>query len=233
MGSLIFLLLICLVEVNSTNIKVAIGKSKSIYRIKTNKKVVALTFDDGPDPRFTLPILDTLKEYQTPATIFMVGNNVKTYPDIVKRVLQEGHEIRNHTMTHPELPDLTQEQANAEIESCSQVIAKTTGKQPIYFRPPKGLSNDYVGKDAASLGMRQIFWSVTIENSSAPTPQAMAERVLNKVEPGNIILLHDGRLDRTKTVKALPLLLKGLKERGYQVISLSEMLQMENSETNS
>lgn len=214
----------------NNSLKIALGGNKAIYRKTTNIKVVALTFDDGPDPRFTNSILDTLKKYNVPATFFMVGDNVKAHPEIAKRIVAEGHEVGDHTMTHPTLTDLTPEEAYNEIESGYQTIISTTGTVPLYFRSPKGLTTDYAQSAASSLGMKEILWTVTIENRNAPTSEEMANRVLNKIQPGYIILLHDGRLDRTKTVKALPLLLDGLKEKGYKVISLTDLLTINYQE---
>ncbi|SHE90830.1 polysaccharide deacetylase family protein [Desulforamulus putei] len=228
LGSFITVLF-CLTVIGPTGLKVALG-SKAIYRKETDDKIVALTFDDGPDPRYTVPILDTLKKYQAPATFFMVGNNVKAYPEIARKIVAEGHEVGNHTMTHPRLTDVTPEEAFVEIESAYQTIIDVTGAVPVYFRSPKGLTTDYVEKTAASLGMKEILWTVTIENRSATTPEEMADRVLKKVKPGYIILLHDGRLDRMKTVEALPLLLNGLKEKGYTVVPLAQLLKWDHKE---
>ncbi|GAB6158849.1 hypothetical protein JCM39194_20490 [Desulfotomaculum varum] len=221
--------MVCLIFFSSNGIKVALG-SKAVYRKDTGDKIVALTFDDGPDPRYTVPMLDTLKRYHTPATFFMVGNNVKAHPDIAKRIVAEGHEVGNHTMTHPNLTDLSPDEAYIELATAQQTIIGVTGIAPVFFRSPKGLTTGYVEQAAASLGMQEILWSVTIENRSATTPQEMAQRVLNKVKPGYIILLHDGRLDRSKTVEALPLLLKGLQEKGYRVVTLSQLLQWDDND---
>ena len=206
-------------------LKIALNGTHGIYRAETNRKIVSLTFDDGPDPRFTLPILDTLKEYQAPATFFMVGNNVKTYPDIAQRIVAEGHEVGNHTMSHPTLPNLDPTETYQEISSCYHTIHDITGVLPHYFRSPKGLTTDSVEKSLPNFELQEIFWTVTIENRDSPTPEEMVSRVLQKVQPGYIILLHDGRLDRSKTVQALPLLLKELKRQGYQVVPLSDLLQ--------
>ena len=214
--------------VNPSGLKTALG-NKSLYRVDVTDKVVALTFDDGPDPRYTLPILDTLRQYQAPACFFVVGKNVEAHPEIAKRIILEGHEIANHTMTHPQMPDLSGRETDQEISGCQQVVEKTTGQLPVFYRSPKGLSTDYAKTSASSLGLQEVLWTLTIENRNAPTPEKMANRILEKVKPGYIILLHDGRLDRSKTVQALPLLLKGLQDRGFRVVSLSDLLSMQNT----
>lgn len=204
--------------------QIAIGQYNSIKNnIKPKHKVVALTFDDGPDPRFTPIILDILKQHHCKATFFMVGQNVFQHQDIVLKALVEGHEIENHTMTHPNLDKLPQNEVLWEINNCSKQIAKITGLEPIYFRPPIGQSNHTVHKAAIDLNLQEVRWTICIENRSAPTPELMAQRVLQRIKPGSIILLHDGRLDRTQTIKALPILLQGLKERGYQTVTLSQL----------
>lgn len=216
--------LLILSLVSPTGIKMAIGSKKITYQKITTNKLVALTFDDGPEPRFTVPILDILKEYHAPATFFMVGNQVIKHPDIAKRIIQEGHEVGNHTMNHLVMTELVPNEVFAEIKNGKDAIKEVTNTVPHYYRSPKGLTNAYVEKAVSSLDMKEILWTVTIENHDAQTPEAMANRVLSKVQPGFIILLHDGRLDRTKTVKSLPLLLRGLQEKGYKVVSLSELL---------
>jgi len=224
------LFLVSLLLFDVKNIGLANGHSHAVYGIDTKQKVVALTFDDGPDPRFTPEVLDILKQYHSKVTFFVVGKNARSYPDLIRQINREGHEIGNHTMTHPEVDTLTQDEILAEIQDCSKIITGLTGRPPIYFRPPKGITNHFTEKDAANLDMRQILWSVCIENMSAPTPEAMASRVLKKVKPGSIILLHDGRLDRSKTVKALPLLLEGLKKQGYKVVTVNRLLAIQNEE---
>lgn len=211
-------------------IKTALGSDSIVYHVKTTKKVVALTFDDGPDPRYTTPMLDTLREFNAQATFFVVGQNVLKHPEILQVIVRDGHEIGNHTMNHPRLPDLTPEEVRRELSSCSNVIHQLTGQKPYYFRSPKGLTTPAVASSLARLGMREIHWSMTIENRSAKTPEEMANRIISKIKPGHIILLHDGRLDRTNTVKALPILLVGLKQQGYQVVTLSELLDLTETE---
>lgn len=228
--SILLLFGVSLNKLYYNHLQVALIKPKVIYRVHTLDKVVALTFDDGPDPRFTLPILDILKEFNAPSTFFIVGNNAKAHPDIVKRIVQDGHELANHTMTHPALAERSPDKTYNELEQCLQTISAATGRRPSYFRPPKGLTTVYVDKATTSLGMQEVLWTVCIENRSAPTPREMADRVLSKVQPGTIILLHDGRLNRTKTVQALPMLLEGLEKNGYQVIPLRKMLEIEQND---
>jgi peptidoglycan/xylan/chitin deacetylase (PgdA/CDA1 family) len=190
----------------------------------TRQKVVALTFDDGPDPRFTPQVLRILKENKITATFFVIGEEAQLHPDLVKQEAAEGHEIENHTFTHPDLRQRTDLTTSEEILWCQSTIADLTGRSPIYFRPPRKLYNDETIQMTELYGYRLVLWTVCMENRSAPTPQAMSSRVLRYCRPGSIILAHDGRLDRTPTVKALPLLIKELKKKGYRFVTLHELL---------
>ncbi|AEF93214.1 polysaccharide deacetylase [Desulfotomaculum nigrificans CO-1-SRB] len=209
---------------------IAMSNRNILYRVNTSQKIVALTFDDGPDPRFTPDILDILQQYHCKATFFVVGQNLELHQNLVKRALAEGHEVGNHTMSHTNLHAIPQQAVFAEINNCSQSIAALTGVAPKFFRPPVGITNPSIEKTASNLGMVEVHWTVAIENQSAPTPEAMARRVLERVRPGSIILLHDGRLDRSKTVQSLPLLLQGLDEKGYQAVTLTQLLKTQTEE---
>ncbi|MGE5509347.1 MAG: polysaccharide deacetylase family protein [Chitinophagales bacterium] len=198
--------------------------SSLIYRAPTEAPVVALTVDDGPDPRFTPGILRVLERERVPATFFVVGENVARHPDLAQREVRDGFELGNHTFTHPDLETLSPEGLRREITRAEQEIYAVTGRRPQYFRPPRGYLTwvDFqVAKDA---GYKVVMWSATVENRHALTVQAMARRTIDQVRPGAIILLHDGRLDRTRTVEALPLIIQGLKDRGYEFVTISQLL---------
>lgn len=177
--------------------------------------VVALTFDDGPDPRFTPAILDILRQEHVPATFFVVGRNALLYPDLVRQELADGHVVGNHTFDHLTLADAGPELIRSEIRMGQEAIQEAGGGTPTLFRPPDGLISAALPAVARELGYRVVLWSAAVENHTAPTPVLMVRRVLRLVRPGSIILLHDGRLDRTRTVEALPLLIEQLKARGY------------------
>ncbi|MGI6550780.1 MAG: polysaccharide deacetylase family protein [Syntrophomonadales bacterium] len=195
-----------------------------ITRAHTNQKVAALTFDDGPDPRYTLEILEILEEYQIPATFFVVGEDALLNPEIITAQVYAGHEIENHSFTHPDLLRNTDLTTNEEILWCQEAVQKLTGREPLYFRPPRGLYNPDIVKLASVYGYRLVLWSVCLENRTAPTPEAMAARVVKKCGPGSIILAHDGRTDRSKTVKALPILIESLLQKGYRLVTLEQLL---------
>lgn len=201
-----------------------------VYGVTTNHKVVALTFDDGPDPRFTPDILDTLKRYQAKATFFVLADGTVKHPELIKAIIAGGNELGDHTATHPHLLSLSQRNDQREIQAGYQAIKEVSGRPPLYFRPPYGETNSNIGKIVKQMGMRQILWEECIENQSL-SPQDMAGRVLHLVMPGDIILLHDGRLDRSETVRALPLLMKGLQARGYRCVTISQLLEINKKNT--
>lgn len=188
-------------------------------------KVVALTFDDGPHPVYTPQVLSILKRHGVKATFFLIGKRVEQFPEIARRIVAEGHEVGNHTYSHPaNLPKENWEQVRQEIEKCSEAIERVTGVRPKLFRPPRGFLNYKVLTLAQLEGYTLVFWTVSADHKDAPTPEAMAQRVFKLVHPGAIILMHDGRIpSRWKDVKALPLIIEGLQKRGYKFVTVSEL----------
>ncbi|NSW81931.1 MAG: polysaccharide deacetylase family protein [Syntrophothermus sp.] len=198
--------------------------SRVIHHVHAKEKLVALTFDDGPDPRYTPQVLDILKQHRVHATFFVVGESVQRHPDIVKRELQEGHEIENHSYTHPDLGKKNAAEILKELETTQKVIEITAGRAPRYFRPPRGLFNTQVVEIAQRLGMKTVLWDIGVEHRAFRDPRDMAYRVVGKAHPGIIILAHDGRLDRSLTVKALPILINEYQKMGYRFVTLTELL---------
>lgn len=142
-----------------------------ITRVNTDQKVVALTFDDGPDPRYTPQVLKILEEYQVPATFFVVGEDAGLHPEIIAEQVRAGHEVENHSFTHPDLLKTTDLTTNEEILWCQEAIAALTAQEPIYFRPPRGLYNLDIIKLAGVYGYRVVLWTVCLENRSTPPPR--------------------------------------------------------------
>jgi len=199
-----------------------------VYSVPTASKVVALTYDDGPNLVYTRKILDILDRYHVKATFFMVGKNMDEYPDIVRDVVSRGHVVGNHTYTHPHDIDLdTQGQMIRELDRCEQVIERLTGSRAHLFRPPRGLVDGSALAIADEEGYTTILWTVCADHHDAPTPKLMAERVLKYVRPGAIILAHDGETGiRWKDVAATPLIIDGLRKRGYRFVTVPELLKM-------
>lgn len=192
----------------------------------TNQKVVALTFDDGPDPAFTPQVLKVLQKYHVPATFFTLGASVDQYPEIVKAENKAGHLIGNHTYSHSRLSTLSTGEIRAEIIEADAEIKKAIGKTPEFFRPPYEELTENILTVSRDQHKQIILSTITLEHESAKTPKAKAERVLQLVFPGAIILAHDGRLNRSETVAALPILIKGLTTKGYRIVSLKALLHL-------
>lgn len=195
----------------------------SVWRGRTNEKIVAFTFDDGPKPTTPL-LLDALKENDLIGTFFVVGFQAEKRPEMLLRMLADGHEIANHSFTHPNLTYLTPAQVQRELCRTSVTVHQITGKRPLFYRPPGGNFNGPVADAASSLGMAGAYWTVDgFKFESYPsTPQKLADFVLNRLKPGAVILLHNAP---SITVEAIPLLVAGLKARGYRAVTMSELVK--------
>jgi len=206
------------------------GTGEIVWWVRTDRKVVALTLDDGPDPRYTPTVLKLARDKGIKLTFFLVGREIQLHPDLARQEVAAGHAIGNHTWDHPVLTDDTPRQDLAEIERCEDEIEKICGKRTHLFRPPKGYWDGDTFIEAERLGYRMILWSAALEHHTAKTPQAMAQHVLRSVRPGMIILAHDGEpcrpIDRSKTMQALPLLVDGLQKRGYRFVTVPELLEL-------
>jgi peptidoglycan-N-acetylglucosamine deacetylase len=217
-------------------ITVSLNKD-AIWRVKLapQEKLVALTFDDGPSPLYTPQVLRILKERAIPATFFLVGRKVQQDPDLVREEVSLGHVIGNHTWDHHDVAIGNKQKIAQEIQRCEdeliQVVGSPSRYQPLnLFRPPHGYWDEETYDVAKSEGYHMILWTVTLEHAAAKTPQAMAQRVLDKVRPGMIILAHDGEPaylgTEERTMEALPLLLDGLKKQGYRFVTVPELLAL-------
>jgi peptidoglycan/xylan/chitin deacetylase (PgdA/CDA1 family) len=178
-------------------------------------KVVYLSFDDGPSPRYTPLILDALDRYGVRATFFALGENVSRHPSVTRRAHRRGHSVQNHTWSHPDLRRVSWSAFKSQIVRTDRAVHAQTGYTPRCLRPPYGAVDDRVRQRARSLGKTIRLWTVDPRDWSRPGSAVIANRVLNDVRPGSIILLHDGGGDRGQTVAALPTILRTLKARGY------------------
>lgn len=216
--------------------RAGVEAANGIFRVQTRQPVVALTFDDGPDPRFTPAVLDLLRRHRARATFFQIGQNALAHRDLVARVLSEGHEIGDHTFDHPDLALLPSYRVDEEIERGADALRSAGAPGPVLFRPPRGATDEVVGVLADAERYRTIFWELTVEHyvNHMPVHEGVA-KLLDRVRPGTIILAHDGGLpnridphgqDRSRTVEALPALLEGLDRKGYRVVDVSELLRL-------
>jgi len=208
------------------------GLQKDIIRHGTHHlKYVAITFDDGPDPVYTPEILDILKEKDVRATFFLVGKNVRSYPEIARRIVEEGHSIGNHTHTHKSLIPLSAKNTYKEIKDAEAAIEEATGVRPTLFRPPRGVYSSYARKFLKEEGYTLVLWDLSTVDWAELAPNKIVANVINKVRPGSIILLHDsGDLityrggNRNSTVKALPEIIDRLRAQGYEFVTIDQMI---------
>ncbi|MBV6625282.1 MAG: polysaccharide deacetylase family protein [Rivularia sp. (in: Bacteria)] len=202
--------------------------SKVIYEIKPikNKKIIALTFDDGPWEKTTQQTLDILKKNNIKATFFVVGKALQNNPQIGKQIVADGHAIANHTWNHW-YHFMNPQVAAFEVDKTTELIYKVTGIKTNLFRPPGGhLSNGLVAH-AKSKKYAILMWSADSRDFQKPAPATMVNTVLKNARPGGIVLLHDGGGDRTNTIKALPQIINKLKQQGYSFVTIPELLEME------
>ncbi|PWK12737.1 polysaccharide deacetylase family protein [Tumebacillus permanentifrigoris] len=197
-------------------------------------KTVTLTFDDGPDPRYTPAILDMLKKRHLQATFFIVGRNAIEHPDLVRRIERDGHTIANHTLTHPHLEQLTLTQVNAELQGGDAALTSVLGPTfpiPHFFRPPRGNVSQAILETTENMHKQLILWNVCVENHSTTTPDQVEARVMDLIRErhGGILLAHDGELDRSLTVQSLPRILDDLQREGYHIVTLQEYLDRQTT----
>ncbi len=192
---------------------------------------VAMTFDDGPDAAVTPEVLDVLKSAGAKASFFTIGRHLDAHPQLAQRICDEGHELGNHSYDHSRTLNFARPPAmKAEILRGAGAIQKFTGSDrlPLY-RPPVGLKNPPLARVAQALGLKVIVWSLHSHDSRIQDPQAIAQRVLSRVKPGDIILMHDGHdlqgKDRPATAEALRRILQGLREKGLESVTVSELLR--------
>jgi cellulose synthase/poly-beta-1,6-N-acetylglucosamine synthase-like glycosyltransferase/spore germination protein YaaH/peptidoglycan/xylan/chitin deacetylase (PgdA/CDA1 family) len=211
--------------------------SYDIDQIGTAKNKIALSFDDGPDRRWTPEILDILKEKKVPGIFFVIGDQANRTPDLLKREYNEGHEIGNHTWTHPAFDDISRTQVKWELNLTQRLIESTLGVKSLFFRPPYGIDHQpEYAEEVAQLPYPQELgyiivgqridpddWRMTEDKHQRPA-QEIADDVVRQAKNGNIVLLHDGGGERAQTVAALPLIIDQLRAKGYQFVSVANLL---------
>jgi len=196
---------------------------------QTSNKVVALTFDDGPYSPYTEQVLDILKEYNVPATFFVVGQNVERYPEVVRRIAIEGHQLGNHTYHHVDLLKVDRKTMAEEIDRTSKAVAAITGDAPHVVRPPHGFRDPAVMEIMAERGLKVVEWSVMSRDWTNPGVEVIVDRTVSKVKNGSIILLHDGDgitsdNSRIQSVEATRRIIQTLLAQGYQFVTVDEIL---------
>lgn len=203
-------------------------ENESIENLEPSAKNVAITFDDGPEPRYTEMILDILKEKNVKATFFLVGNKIKRNPKIAKRIFNEGHCLANHTYTHIDLKKTASIKIHNEIQQTEQLIVNICGKSKKLIRPPWGHIADLEKNALENLGYKIVLWDINsydfIPNTNAGS---IHQNVMGNIAANKIILFHDadykGKASRQNTVIALPQIIDSLKALGYNLVTIDKM----------
>ncbi|MDF2925819.1 MAG: chitooligosaccharide deacetylase [Paenibacillaceae bacterium] len=198
-----------------------------IWDVRTEDKVIALTFDDGPHPEDTPEILDLLKQYNAHATFFIVGNKGERFPELVKREAEEGHELANHTFSHPFFSNRTSKEAILrEVGKTQDIIYGITGIRPTLFRPPGGIFTDTLIQAVKQSGCSVVLWSwhQDTEDWKSPGVRKITNTVLSNARNGDIVLFHDWVEKKSNTVDALKVILPELQQRGFSFVTVSDLI---------
>ncbi|MFA9555685.1 polysaccharide deacetylase family protein [Evansella sp. AB-rgal1] len=197
-----------------------------IHRVPTNKKKVAITFDDGPNPVYTPQVLEVFQKVSGKATFYMIGEQMKKHPKIVQTVKKEGHEIANHTYTHPRLSQLSDFDCRTELRLTQEIIENMTGEAPATFRPPFLDYNEQTIRIIKEFGYR-VIGAVNMEalDWEMPGVDHIVSKTRDQISNGSIFLFHDGFGDRSQTVEAVRILVNELTEEGYKLVTVSELFQ--------
>ncbi len=198
---------------------------KTFCKVDTERKMIALTFDDGPDV-MTEKVLDVLERHNAKATFFLIGSKISGREHVVQRMIEGGHAVGNHSWSHSgAFPFYNASKMSDELVRTSDAIERVTGLKPLLFRPPFGVTDPTIGKVVKRLGLKAVGWNIRSLDTIAATPRRnVADKVIGKLTPGGIILLHD-RCDEAD--KLLEMLLNHLDSEGYACVTVDEMLQID------
>lgn len=204
---------------------VGIPLQKSYRSVRVAGPYLSQTFDDGPHPVNTPELLNLLAKNDIKATFFMIGTNVQRYPDIVKRMVDEGHEVGNHSWSHPALNQLSAADVDFQISRTQEAIVNACGVTPKLMRPPYGaFNNSLIATMRSSYGLTTVFWSVDPQDWKRPGASVVASRILSGAQNGSIILAHD---IHAPTIQAMYTVLPGLKLRGFKPVTVGQLIAME------
>lgn len=196
-------------------------------KINTNKKLVAMTFDDGPHPVHTPRLLNMLAKRNIKATFYVIGQKAATHPGILRRMIREGHEVANHSYTHPNFTKLSRASMESQLSKTAKIIFNVTGVHPNSFRPPYGATNSNIKKYCIEkYGYPTILWDVDPKDWKRPGVATVSNRIINGARSGSIILAHD---IHQPTIDAMPVALDTLLRRGYVFITVDQLLGQHQS----
>ena len=202
---------------------------KLVSRVKTDEKLIALTFDDGPRPEYTQEILRILSEEQAKATFFLLGRDIKEYPDETKLIISSGHEIGNHTYNHPRMFLVSNETVTREIEETENLIKEAGYTKKTLFRPPYGTKFFSLPYYLMKNDIVNVTWDIEPETNSesAGCSEKIADYVVRRAKPGSIVLLHVMFEARKLSMQAVPKIIRQLKKEGFEFVTVSELIASE------
>lgn len=203
---------------------------KGIREVKTEQRVVALTFDDGPDEHTTEQLLKVLKEHNAKATFFVMGRRAEELPDQLAQIARDGHEIGSHGFSHKWLTKLSEQEVADEIAQ-SEAVIMTAAPKPVLFRPPGAYYNDKILAELKARGYLMIMWSIDTRDWARPGAGEVVSNVVTKVKPGSIVLMHDGSY-APGTPNAVAAILERLAKENYRFVTVSELLQYDKNRNN-
>ena len=207
----------------ANNIVATTGEPRQIpiYYVDTQEKVCALSFDAAWGNEQTSTLLDILDKYEVKSTFFLVKQWVDKYPDDVKEIAARGHDVGNHSSTHPHMSELSAQEQQTEIDDCNQAIEALTGSAPTLFRAPYGEYDNKLVEGLKSCGMYCVQWNIDSLDWKDPSPAEMVSRIKEKLCPGSIILLHNGAAN---TPEALPQIIECIQGEGYTIVPVSQII---------
>jgi peptidoglycan/xylan/chitin deacetylase (PgdA/CDA1 family) len=197
-------------------------QSKAIRYVQTDKKVVALTFDDGPNAATTPALLDVLRAKKVKATFFILGQNAEHNLPILSQTVADGHEIGSHSYSHHLLTRMSAAECSAELDKADEIISSVAPK-PVLLRVPGGAYNDTVLQMASNKGYTVIQWSIDPRDWARPPVSRVVGNIMNNVKPGSIVLMHDGQ-PQMPTPEAVGLVIDRLRDQGYEILTVGELL---------
>jgi len=204
-----------------------------ITSVETSQKAVALTFDDGPDPEKTSLVLDVLNKHNAHATFFVIGNLAEKQPQLLQKMAVQGHEVANHSYSHKDFASNDTDYFKDEIDKTNALINETTSQKPVLFRPPGGYLSDKLVELIKKENLTIAYWtwqqdSKDWKNGNSAT--SIANHIIKNIQPGQIILLHDGSSNGAQTALAVDILLDKLGKDGYRFITMSQLIKLGNME---
>lgn len=196
--------------------------TRVIWEGDRNSKNIALTFDDGPNAKYTPQVLAILAKEKIHATFFLIGKNAEHLPNLVKQIHQEGHEIGNHTYSHPRLTKVSSWKIKDEVEKTRDIVKEITGQPTVLFRPPYGIFDTRTLAELAIRKFDVVLWSIDSRDWAKPGTKAIEKNILSRVRGGSIILCHDSH---DQIVQVLPEIIEKLKAQGYKFVTVPEMIK--------